>query len=169
MVRMRFALYTAVLLFPVAATPSLLRAQIGPGLSTDAMGRYQSAEEKASDACSRGMRAKKKAEEAIDPARRRKLYLRAKEDLSKSIGYQANFDALLALGQVYLALGQRQSALDACHHARSLKPNDDATKRCIDEARRQPDQAVAPAPTPATTPTAPEEVPPSAPGSTPRA
>jgi tetratricopeptide (TPR) repeat protein len=117
----------------VGASPS---PQFGPGISTDAMGRMDSPEQKSMAACSRGLRGKKKAEEEKDPQKKIKLYEKAKEDLLKAAGYQPNFDAYLALGQIYLALGKPESAQSACLQAQSLKPKDQAASSCVEEARK---------------------------------
>ncbi|HEX3555493.1 MAG TPA: hypothetical protein VIA62_19905 [Thermoanaerobaculia bacterium] len=111
------------------------------GNLTESMGRYQSADEKAMIALSRGMRTKKKADEAKEPAVKAKLYEQAKKELSESLGHLQHYDGFLALGQVYLALGKRESALDACLHAQALRPNDEPAKSCIEEARKTPEKA----------------------------
>lgn len=108
----------------------------GPGMSSDGMGRMDSPEQKSAAACSRGLRAKKKAEEETDPQKKEKLYLKAKEDLLKAAGYQPNFDAYLALGQIYLALGKPESAESACVQAQTLKPKNEAAQSCLQEARK---------------------------------
>lgn len=108
---------------------------------TESMGSYQTPEQKAMAAYGRGLKLKKKAEAEKDPAKQAKLYEKAKEELTKSVAYMANYDGFLALGQVYLVLGQKQSALDTCHAAKSLKPNDAAAKGCMEEAQRQLQQA----------------------------
>ena len=122
------------------AVPSVVGAspapQFGPGISTDAMGRMDTPEQKSAAACSRGLRAKKKAEEEKDPQKKEKLYLKAKEDLLKAAGYQPNFDAYLALGQIYLALGKPESAESACVQAQTLKPKNEAAQSCLQEARK---------------------------------
>lgn len=123
-----------------------LAAQFGPGVPTDSMGRYRSTEEKASAALSRGLRAKKRAEEEREPAKKKKLLLKAKEELSEALAYVPSFDAYLALGQVNLALGERESARDACLHARGLKPTDAAVRRCLDESTAAPAAAATPTP-----------------------
>jgi cytochrome c-type biogenesis protein CcmH/NrfG len=111
---------------------------------TESMGsRYHTPEDKAIEAYSRGMKAKRKAEAEKDPVKQAKLYQKAKEELSKSAGYHPNFDAYLALGQVYMALGQKESALDACAHAQGLKPKAEAAGLCMAEAQRQIQEAVA--------------------------
>ena len=133
---MRKALIASALTLLLAA-PAL--AQMGS--VTESMGRYHSADEKAMVAFSRGMRAKKKADESKEPKEKAKLYEQAREELSKSLGYQQHYDGFLALGQVYLALGKRESALDACLHAQALKPSGEPAKSCIEEARKKPEKA----------------------------
>jgi tetratricopeptide (TPR) repeat protein len=105
---------------------------------TETMGsHYKTPEEKAMDSYSRGMKAKRKAEGETDAAKKAKLYLKAKEELSKSVGYVGNYDGYLALGQVYLAMGQQESALDSCVRAQSLKPSDEAARGCVEKARQE--------------------------------
>jgi tetratricopeptide (TPR) repeat protein len=125
----------------LTATPAL-KAQVS--VPTESMGSYiHTPEQKAMDAYGRGIKLKKKAEGEQDAEKRKKLYLKAKDELSKSGGYMANYDAYLALGQVYLALGERESAQDACLHAQSLKPSDTVAKSCVEEARKAPAPAEA--------------------------
>jgi tetratricopeptide (TPR) repeat protein len=138
-----FAASALVLLLAAPAVVSASPQFGGPGMSSDGMGRMDSPEQKSMAAYSRGLKAKKKAEAATEPADKQKLYLKAKEELSKAAGYQPNYDAFLALGQVYLALGQRESALDACNHARSLKPNAEEARSCFEEAQKKPEPAEA--------------------------
>jgi len=133
--RKRISLALALML----AAPLAVTAQTVP--LTESMGYYRSPEQKALDAYGRGLKAMRKAEAEKDPAKQTKLYLKAKEELSKSLGYQANYDAYLALGKIYLALGQKESALDACAHAQASKPKDEAAKGCAEEAQRQIRQA----------------------------
>lgn len=124
------------------AAPLAVSAQNPIG--TEGMGSYRSSpEQKAMDSYARGVRAKRKAEAAKEPADQIKLYLKAKEELAKSVGYLGHYDGYLALGQVYLALGQRESAVDACAHALGMKPNDEAAKGCVQEAQRQIQEASA--------------------------
>ena len=105
--------------------------------SSEGMGSYvKSPEQKAMEAYSRGLRSKKKAEAENAPDKRRKLLVKAKEELSKSVGYFTNYDGCLALGQVYLLLGEPESAEDACTRALQLKPGDPASGACVEEARR---------------------------------
>ena len=84
----------------------------------------------------RGMKAKRKAENAKEPADQMKLYEKAKEELSKAVGYDPNFDATLALGQVYLALGKPESAISSCSRALALKPKNEQAQACVDEAEK---------------------------------
>jgi cytochrome c-type biogenesis protein CcmH/NrfG len=51
------------------------------------------------------------------------------------VGYQGHYDGYLALGQVYMALGENESAFDACSHASAMKPNDERAKSCAEQAR----------------------------------
>jgi cytochrome c-type biogenesis protein CcmH/NrfG len=105
---------------------------------SEGIGSYvKSPEQKALECYSRGMRAKRKAESEKDSEKQAKLYLKAKEELSKSVGYQGHYDGYLALGQVYLALGMNESGFDACSHAQSAKPNSEAAKSCVEEAREK--------------------------------
>lgn len=110
-------------------------AQPGSVLSTDGMGSYKDPVQRAADHYNRGVRAKRKAENETDPTKRAKLYEKAKEELAKALGYDPNFDASLALGQVYLALGQKPEAESACSRALGLKPNNESAKTCMTEAQ----------------------------------
>jgi tetratricopeptide (TPR) repeat protein len=112
----------------------------GPGLSTEGMGHMDTPEMKASAALSRGLKLKKKAAEEPDTAKRTKMLEKAKEELSKSLAYSQNYEVLLALGQVYLALDKPASALDACSQALVHKPNDTPAKGCVEEARKKTDK-----------------------------
>jgi tetratricopeptide (TPR) repeat protein len=108
-------------------------------LSTDGMGSYKDPVQRAADHYNRGVRAKRKAENETNPAKRVKLYEKAKEELEKAMGYD-NFDASLALGQVYLALGRKPEAELACSRALSFKPNNESAKTCMTEALAQDQQ-----------------------------
>jgi cytochrome c-type biogenesis protein CcmH/NrfG len=133
---------TSFALALLLAAPLAAPAQVPT--PTESMGSYyHTPEQKAMEAYGRGIRAKKKADAETDPKKQAKLYLKAKEELSKSAGYQPNYDAFLALGQVYMALDMKESALDACAHAQALKPNDEAAKGCIEEAQRKIQEAAA--------------------------
>lgn len=105
---------------------------------TEIMGSYyKTPEQKAMEHYGRGLKLKKKAAGETDPAKQAKLYQKAKEELSKSVGYEPNYDGFLALGQVYLAMGKNESGLDACTHAQSLKPNSAEAKSCREEAQEK--------------------------------
>lgn len=107
-------------------------------IPTESMGSYyKTPEQKALELYARGMKAKRKAEREKDPHKQGTLYLKAKEELTKSVGYQGHYDGYLALGQVYLALGQAESAYDACSFAAKLKPGSDAAQGCLEEARQR--------------------------------
>ena len=126
----RFTLFTLGLLI---AASLCAQAPISEGI-----GSYvKSPEQKALEFYARGMKAKRKAEAEKDPEKQAKLYLRAKEELSKSVGYQGHYDGYLALGQVYLAMGKNESGFDACSRAQSAKPNSEEAKSCVEEAREK--------------------------------
>jgi tetratricopeptide (TPR) repeat protein len=116
-------------------------AQPGNVLNTDGMGSYRDPIQRAADHYNRGVRAKRKADNETDAAKRARLLEKAKEELGKAVGYDANFDSTLALGQVYLALGQKPSAESACSRALSLKPNNETAKTCVTEAQAGDRQA----------------------------
>jgi len=105
---------------------------------TESMGSHlKTPEEKALNEYARGIKDRQRAEQEQDHDKKMKLYMRAKDELSKSVGYQGHYDGYLALGQVYLALGQKESALDACTHALGAKPNSEEAKSCIQEAQKK--------------------------------
>ena len=112
----------------------------GPGMGTDGMGHMQTPEMKASAALAKGLKLKKQAAEEPDNAKRIKMFEKAKEELSKSLGYSQNYEVLLALGQVYLALDKPVSALDACSQALVHKPGDTPATGCVEEARKKTDK-----------------------------
>jgi tetratricopeptide (TPR) repeat protein len=117
--------------------PALMAQGVVP---TETMGSHmKTPEEKALLEYAHGLKDRKKAEEEKDHDKKMKLYTRAKDEFSKSVGYNGHYDGYLALGQVYLALGQRESALDACSHAQAMKPGSEEAKSCIEEARKKPE------------------------------
>lgn len=127
----------------VLATASLLAlpflpaapALAAPQVPTEMMGsHYHDPVEKAAESYSRGMKEKRKAEGESDPEKRTKGLLKAKEHLLKSVGYQAGYDALIALGEVNLALQAPQPARDACARALSFKPGDNEAQSCFEKA-----------------------------------
>lgn len=114
-------------------------------ISSEGMGIYKEPINRAADHYNRGVRAMRKAEKAKEPAEKRKLYERAKEELGKAVGIDANFDATLALGQVYLALGQKESAASSCVRALALKPKNAEAQACMDATK---DEQTAETPSP---------------------
>ncbi len=126
-------LVSALCLLPSAA------AQAQYGSPTESFGTYKDPTTRAAECYGRGARAMKKAkkqEAAGESEKARESYQRAKEEFSKAIGMQQSyFDALLGLGQVHLALGQKESALDACTHALSVKPKNSEAQACAEAAR----------------------------------
>ena len=119
------------------AGAAAVRAQGSYPFSTDGMGSYKEPVQRAVDHYNRGVRAMRKAEKAQEPTEKRKLYEKAKEELAKAVGYDPNFDATLALGQVYLALGQKESAASSCVRALALKPNNADAQACMDATRAE--------------------------------
>ena len=117
--------------------PPAARAQLSN--VTESFGHYDDATTKASNCYGRGARALKKAQKQLaagESEKSRESFLRAKEEFSKAVGFQAGYyEALLGLGQAYLALGQKESALDACAQALAAKPNDPDAKACANAAR----------------------------------
>jgi cytochrome c-type biogenesis protein CcmH/NrfG len=110
---------------------------------SEGIGSYvKTPEQKSLEFYARGMRAKRKAESEQDAQKKEKLYLKAKEELSKSVGYQGHYDGYLALGQVYLALGMSESGFDACTRALSLKPANEEAKSCVETAQAKMKEAV---------------------------
>jgi hypothetical protein len=134
----------AAVLAGALALPVAVHAQIGGvggmahgGLDSGRnMNQIKDPSQLAADAYSRGMKAKRKAEKEKDPQDKKKLYEKAQDELEKSVKLQENYDALLALGQVDLALGDTASAGTFCSQAQSLKPGDAAAKDCMDNAAK---------------------------------
>src|SRR5690349_11070778 len=115
-----------------------VRAQGVSGATSGAVigSNYKTDEQLAADHYAKGVRAKRKAEKESAPEKRMKLYEKAKEELLKSVGLDASYDALLALGQVDLALGQAKAAFDACSQALSFRAGDQAAQSCVEEAKK---------------------------------
>ena len=124
----------------VLMTTSVLYAQL-QGMTESMGGHIKSPEEKAMQEYAHGLKDRKKGNEEQDHDKKMKLYRRAKDEFSKSVGYQGNYDAYLALGQVYLLLGEHGSALDACTHAVAEKPNSEEAKSCVAEAQKKPESS----------------------------
>ncbi|MEO6195543.1 MAG: hypothetical protein ABIS20_21180 [Thermoanaerobaculia bacterium] len=131
----------AFVLVALMAAPALT-AQMG--VPTESMGgRLKSPEEKSLEAYARGVKTMKKAREEKDHDKQMKLYTRAKDEFSKSVGYTGHFEGYLALGQAFLALNQRKSALEACNQARSMKPSSEEAQGCVLEAQKAPESSEA--------------------------
>lgn len=117
--------------------PATAHAQF-PDIS-ESSGHYKDPVERAASCYGRGARALKKAQKqaaAGETEKARENYLRAKDEFSKAVGMQEGyFEALLGLGQAYLALGQKESALDACVHALAAKPKSAEAQACTESAR----------------------------------
>ena len=64
----------------------------------------------------------------------RGLYERAKEELLASVELSPSYGALVALGEVHLALGQCGEAERACSRALFFSGNSDAAARCARRA-----------------------------------
>src|ERR1700719_2086085 len=128
-------------------------------LPSGGKGSFKTATQKAAESYSRGVKAKRKAEDAKETRERQKLYQRARDELSRSVGYEGSYDAFLALGEVHLALGDRKSAVWACAQAQALRPGEEKAKACIETAARPEAPAAAAAP-PATAPEGAPEKPP---------
>jgi hypothetical protein len=131
----RLTLIVLVLAGWTGLSPAL-RAQTSM-TPVNGMGGYKDPATKAADAYSRGMKAKHKADGEKDPKAQRKLLEKAKDELGRSVGFSPSYDALLALGQVELALGDRSSALQSCTHALSWKPADPVAVACQNDARKK--------------------------------
>jgi len=142
-----------LVLVSALAVPAL-HAQIS-GLSTDGMGAAKDPTQKAADAYSRGMQLKRKADSATDPAKKAKLYEKAKKELERSAAYVVNADVYLALGQISLAQGNAHAALINCSHAQSMKSDSAEARTCIDGARtmdQKANQKMEETPAPASSP-----------------
>jgi tetratricopeptide (TPR) repeat protein len=125
------------------------------GMDTNrTMNQLKDPTQQAADAYARGAKQMRKAEKEKDPKDKVRLYQKAKDELTKSVNFSPSYDALLALGQVQLALGDTAEAATACHQAQDLKPADAAARSCIDAASGTAPalvQSVPPAAAPATT------------------
>ena len=127
----------AFALTALMTTPTLLAQS---GVPTESMGSHlKTPEEKALNEYARGIKDKQRADQEKDHDKKMKLYVRAKDEFSKSVGYYGNYDSYLALGQVYLILGMRESALDACTHALGAKPHSEDAQQCVQDAQKKPE------------------------------
>ena len=131
----------AALFFMLGVTlTGLPRAGYAQMQPTESFGSYKDDGQEAANHYARGMRAKKKADAETDPQKRQKLYLRAKEEISKAVAFSPSFDHLLALGQIYLGLGQKKSALDVCSQALARKPGNPSAQECQQSAKALPEE-----------------------------
>jgi hypothetical protein len=117
----KIALFAAAALMIAPA----LRAQIG-GMTESMGGRIKPPEEKALIEYRHGIQDRQKAEKEQDHDKKMKLYTRAKDEFSKSVGFQGHYD------------GQRQSAFEACSQAQALKAHSEEAQACIQEAQKAP-------------------------------
>ena len=89
------------------------------------------------------------AEELLDEiAEDEEIFEGAWEDLATSlvrqwVSYDGNATLFLGGRQVYLVLGMRESALDACTHALGMKPNSEDAQQCVQDARKKPESSEA--------------------------
>ncbi len=111
-------------------------AQIDPmgSLAGEGSGSYQNPDAKAAKAYRQGMKFRQKAEKSTDPAERAELYKKALDKLYESAGHVENFDARLAIGEVQLALDNKPEAAKSCGIAKSLKPKNEAARKCFEAA-----------------------------------
>lgn len=136
----KLALFALTLLLTAPVLHAQMRME--PGTSA---GRFKTPEEKALQEYAHGLKDKKKGDEEQDHDKKMKLYQRAKDEFSKSVGYQGSYDSYLALGQVYLLLGDQGSAFGACSQALAAKPNSEEAKSCVAEAQKKPESEAKPA------------------------
>lgn len=98
-------------------------------------GDYKNPEHRSAAHLSRALRYKEKAAKETDVKKQRKLLEKAKSELQSSIALIRNYDASVALGEVFIALGNQASAVDACTQALVFKPADANATRCIETAK----------------------------------
>jgi hypothetical protein len=111
-------------------------AQIDPmgSLAGEGSGSYQDENSKAAKAYRQGLKFRKRAESVTDPAEREALYKKALDKFYESAGHVENFDARLAMGEVYLALDDKHEAAKACSIAKLLKPKNEKALACFTAA-----------------------------------
>lgn len=98
-------------------------------------GDYKTQEHRSAAHLSRAIRYKEKAATETDVKKQRKLLEKAKSELQSSIALQRNYDASVALGEVFIALGNPASAVDACSQALVFKPADANATKCVETAK----------------------------------
>src|SRR5688572_19869647 len=114
---MKNTVRTLALILLLCGVASAAYAQAGPFSSEIGGSAYKNESERAADHYARGVRFKTKAEKESEPDKQAKLYQKAREELLKSIGLDSSCDALMALGQVYMGLGNAFSSLEVCSQA----------------------------------------------------
>lgn len=97
-------------------------------------GSYQDETAKAAKTLRQGAKLRQKAEKATDATEREQLYKQALVKFHVSTAQTETFDARLAMGEVYLALGDKGEALKACTMAKALKPRNERAKKCFADA-----------------------------------
>lgn len=151
---MKKTVFAAALLVLGAAAATPAQAQFnGPlgdrGPTNESFsGDYKNPEHRAAAHVSRALRYKEKAAKETDVKKQRKLLEKAKSELQSSIALHRNYDASVALGEVFIALGNPASAIDACSQALVFKPADAAATGCIETAKSlsvPEDESTAPA------------------------
>ena len=129
---MRVHRYGGILLMVLGlAAPAY--GQLDPTCSIGG-GSYQDETAKAAKTYRQGVKFQKKAEKATDAAEREALYEQALEKFHESAAQTETFDARLAMGEVYLTLGDKGEALKACTVAKTLKPRNERAKKCFADA-----------------------------------
>ncbi len=135
---MKLAAFSLAFVLLLLSSMPPARAQSVTGATSGAVigANYKDDTQLAADHYAKGIRAKRKADKESAPEKRSKLYEKAREELLKSVAFDASYDALLALGQVDLVLGQGRAAFDACSQALSFRSGDQAAKSCVEEAKK---------------------------------
>lgn len=105
----------------------------GP-VNTTFGGNYKDPQQRAADTLAKGLRFKNKADAEKDANKKAKLLEKAKKEFQSSIAMSPTHDAYLALGLVQIALGQHQSAAEACNMAKGLQPTSEAAATCVQMA-----------------------------------
>jgi tetratricopeptide (TPR) repeat protein len=127
----RYGSIALMVLALALATPAY--GQLDPTESIGG-GAYQDETAKAAKTYRQGVKFQKKAEKATDPAEREALYKQALAKFHESAAQTETFDARLAMGEVYLVLGDKEQALKACTVAKTLKPRNERAKKCFTDA-----------------------------------
>ncbi len=113
----RFA--SVVLIVLGFCAPAAGQIDAGTPLTGLGGGSYQDENARAAKAYRQGLKFRQRAEKAAEAAEREELYKQALAKYYESAGYVENFDARLAMGEVYLALGDKVQARKAARSRRS--------------------------------------------------